>query len=164
MYRLASYGHQVANTVQSGSSLGGAESPMTDHLAHDSFILTSAPLEMISEEQVKTQTQFTTCFSTHVFMISSSSFPQTTIKCWKTMYNLLELYSTMPTTKTVIQRQSLTPISNAAAGAAAVSAGASGRKNLIQISLDASSSGLFVPQQVSKHSEESTHLAVVESR
>ena len=27
------------------------------------------------------------------------------------MYNLLELYSTMPTTKTV-QRQSLTPVSN----------------------------------------------------
>ena len=50
----------------------------------DSFILTSAPLERITEEQ-------------------------TTVHCWKTMYNLLELYSTMPTTKTV-QRHSLTPI------------------------------------------------------
>ena len=60
------------------------ESPAADQ--HDSFILTSAPLEMITEEQ-------------------------TMIRCWKTMYNLLELYSTMPTTKTV-QRQSLTPLSN----------------------------------------------------
>lgn len=59
------------------------ESPLQEQ--HDSFILTSAPLEMITEEQ-------------------------TLIKCWKTMYNLLELYSTMPTTKTV-QRQSLTPVS-----------------------------------------------------
>ena len=53
----------------------------------DSFILTSAPLERIAEEQTNA------------------------IKCWKTMYNLLELYSTMPVTKTV-QRQSLTPITN----------------------------------------------------
>ena len=60
------------------------ESPITEQ--HDSFILTSAPLEMITEEH-------------------------TMIPCWKTMYNLLELYSTMPTTKTV-QRQSLTPVSN----------------------------------------------------
>eukprot|EP00095_Tigriopus_kingsejongensis_P008238 maker-scaffold230_size244653-snap-gene-0.11 protein:Tk08238 transcript:maker-scaffold230_size244653-snap-gene-0.11-mRNA-1 annotation:"PREDICTED: uncharacterized protein KIAA1109-like isoform X7" len=60
------------------------ESPI--HEQQDSFVLTSAPLEMITEEL-------------------------TTIKCWKTMYNLLELYSTMPTTKTV-QRQSLTPTSN----------------------------------------------------
>ncbi len=61
------------------------ESPVHDQV-QDSFILTSAPLERIAEEQ-------------------------TMIKCWKTMYNLLELYSTMPTTKTV-QRQSLTPVSN----------------------------------------------------
>jgi hypothetical protein len=60
------------------------DSPVADQ--HDSFILTSAPLEMITEEQ-------------------------TMIRCWKTMYNLLELYSTMPITKTV-QRQSLTPVSN----------------------------------------------------
>ena len=53
----------------------------------DSFILTSAPLERIAEEQTNA------------------------IKCWKTMYNLLELYSTMPVTKTV-QRQSLTPVTN----------------------------------------------------
>jgi hypothetical protein len=33
------------------------------------------------------------------------------VHCWKTMYNLLELYSTMPTTKTV-QRHSLTPITS----------------------------------------------------
>jgi len=61
------------------------DSPIQEQ--HDSFILTSAPLEMITEEQ-------------------------TLVRCWKTMYNLLELYSTMPTTKTV-QRQSLTPVSNA---------------------------------------------------
>lgn len=60
------------------------DSPL--HEQQDSFVLTNAPLEMITEEM-------------------------TTIKCWKTMYNLLELYSTMPTTKTV-QRQSLTPVSN----------------------------------------------------
>ncbi len=62
------------------------ESPLQEQ--HDSFILTSAPLEMITEEQ-------------------------TLVPCWKTMYNLLELYSTMPTTKTV-QRQSLTPVSTEA--------------------------------------------------
>ena len=55
------------------------ESPV--HEPKDSFIITSAPLERISEEK-------------------------TTEKCWKTMYNLLELYSTMPTTKTV-HRQSI---------------------------------------------------------
>ena len=60
--------------------LGG----VTDH--QDSFVLTSAPLERITEEQ-------------------------TTVHCWKTMYNLLELYSTMPTTKTV-QRHSLTPLTS----------------------------------------------------
>jgi len=49
-------------------------------------VLTSAPLERITEEQ-------------------------TTVRCWKTMYNLLELYSTMPTTKTV-QRHSLTPLTS----------------------------------------------------
>ena len=57
---------------------------VTDH--QDSFVLTSAPLERITEEQ-------------------------TTVHCWKTMYNLLELYSTMPTTKTV-QRHSLTPLTS----------------------------------------------------
>ena len=57
------------------------ESPVPEQ--QDSFVLTSAPLEKITEEQV-------------------------TVRCWKTMYNLLELYSTMPTTKTV-QRHSLTP-------------------------------------------------------
>ena len=61
------------------SNLG--ESPIQEQ--KDSFILTSAPLERISEEK-------------------------TTEKCWKTMYNLLELYSTMPTTKTV-HRQSIAP-------------------------------------------------------
>ena len=70
-------------TIAPTSTVG--ESPLSEQ-PHDSFILTSAPLEMISEEQ-------------------------TMIRCWKTMYNLLELYSTMPTTKTV-QRQSLTPVSN----------------------------------------------------
>ena len=57
------------------------ESPIQEQ--KDSFILTSAPLERISEENA-------------------------TEKCWKIMYNLLELYSTMPTTKTV-HRQSITP-------------------------------------------------------
>ncbi len=65
------------------------ESPVQEQ--HDSFILTSAPLEMITEEQ-------------------------TLIRCWKTMYNLLELYSTMPTTKTV-QRQSLTPVTSSGTNA-----------------------------------------------
>ena len=69
-----------------GVTAAAGESPLSEQPPHDSFILTSAPLEMISEEQ-------------------------TTVHCWKTMYNLLELYSTMPTTKTV-QRQSLTPLSN----------------------------------------------------
>ena len=69
-----------------GVAAAPGESPLSEQ-PHDSFILTSAPLEMISEEQA------------------------TTVHCWKTMYNLLELYSTMPTTKTV-QRQSLTPVSN----------------------------------------------------
>ena len=55
------------------------ESPIEE--PKDSFILTNAPLERISEEKA-------------------------TEKCWKTMYNLLELYSTMPTTKTV-HRQSV---------------------------------------------------------
>ena len=63
------------------------ESPIQEQV-QDSFILTSAPLERIAEEQSNAAT-----------------------KCWKTMYNLLELYSTMPVTKTV-QRQSLTPVSN----------------------------------------------------
>ena len=57
------------------------ESPVQEQ--KDSFIITSGPLERISEEK-------------------------TTEKCWKTMYNLLELYSTMPTTKTV-HRQSIIP-------------------------------------------------------
>ncbi|CAB4060691.1 unnamed protein product [Lepeophtheirus salmonis] len=60
------------------------ESPVED--LQDSFVLTSGPLEKITEEQV-------------------------TIRCWRTLYNLLELYSTMPTTKTV-QRHSLTPNSS----------------------------------------------------
>jgi len=67
--------------LHNGSLLPGGA---TDH--QDSFVLTSAPLERITEEQ-------------------------TTVHCWKTMYNLLELYSTMPTTKTV-QRHSLTPMTS----------------------------------------------------
>ena len=66
------------------------ESPLQEQV-QDSFILTSAPLERIAEEQTNA------------------------VKCWKTMYNLLELYSTMPVTKTV-QRQSLTPVSNLESG------------------------------------------------
>ena len=66
-----------------GYSTAG-ESPIQEQ--KDSFILTSIPLERISEEK-------------------------TTQKCWKTMYNLLELYSTMPTTKTV-HRHSIFPHTN----------------------------------------------------
>ena len=72
------------NSRLAGYSSG--ESPVQEPV-QDSFILTSAPLERIAEEQTNA------------------------IKCWKTMYNLLELYSTMPVTKTV-QRQSLTPVTN----------------------------------------------------
>ncbi len=87
--QLRSRPKSFAQKFRPNSRLAGysnLESPVQEQ--HDSFILTSAPLEMITEEQ-------------------------TMIRCWKTMYNLLELYSTMPTTKTV-QRQSLTPMTSSA--------------------------------------------------
>ena len=65
------------------------ESPVQE--PKDSFIITSAPLERISEEK-------------------------TTQKCWKTMYNLLELYSTMPTTKTVHRQSIISHVNTAANG------------------------------------------------
>ena len=74
------------NSRLAGMAMGGhsyLESPL--HEQQDSFIVTaSAHLEKIPEEQP-------------------------TIQCWKTMYQLLELYSQMPETKTV-SRQSITPI------------------------------------------------------
>ena len=60
------------------SSLG--ESPITE--ATDSFMLTGQPLEKITEEQVT--------------------------KCWRTIYHLLDLYATLPETKVITQRNSLT--------------------------------------------------------
>ena len=65
------------------ASLG--ESPMQD--PHDAFIFSGHPLEKITEEQVT--------------------------KCWKTIYHLLDLYATLPETKFIDQRTSITQLTNA---------------------------------------------------
>ena len=64
------------------SSLG--ESPLQE--PHDAFIFSGHPLEKIAEEQIT--------------------------KCWKTIYHLLDLYATLPETKFISQRASITHLSN----------------------------------------------------
>ena len=75
-----------ASKFRPNSRLGGysslGESPMQDQ--QDSFILGCQPLEKITEEQVT--------------------------KCWRTIYHLLDLYATLPETKIVAQRNSISAL------------------------------------------------------
>jgi len=73
-----------ASKFRPNSRLGGysslGESPIQEQ--QDSFILGGQPLEKITEEQVT--------------------------KCWRTIYHLLDLYATLPETKVITQRNSIT--------------------------------------------------------
>ena len=78
-----------ASKFRPNSRLGGyaslGESPLQEQ--HDAFIFSGHPLEKIAEEQIT--------------------------KCWKTIYHLLDLYATLPETKFISQRTSITQFTNA---------------------------------------------------
>ena len=81
-----------ASKFRPNSRLGGyaslGESPLQEH-HQDAFIFSGHPLEKITEEQVT--------------------------KCWKTIYHLLDLYATLPETKFIDQRSSITQLPTAVA-------------------------------------------------